>query len=309
MEAPLVSVVVVTYNSSKTILDTLNSIAAQTYKNIELIVSDDCSKDSTVQICQEWLGNHKSRFINTELLTVEVNTGTTRNLNRGYEKSKGIWIKGIAGDDVLMNNCIQQNVEFIKLHPSVEILFSKVKIIGDGDIIYMHRKLFKYGAFKLSNKEQLYLLLTTNFVPASTCFIKKDVFESLGRFDEKIPLLEDWPFWIKSLIKGKTLSFNDEYSVLYRMSDCSISLTTKINPLYEQSMRIFESEYLLYYQRKVNLLLWFYYRCILLGVRKPMWKKFLLGFLILINPIFYYIKYLKVKSNYNYDLMDDKITF
>lgn len=52
---PLVSVIVITYNSSKYVLETLNSVAAQTYDNIELIISDDCSKDNTVEICRNWL--------------------------------------------------------------------------------------------------------------------------------------------------------------------------------------------------------------------------------------------------------------
>lgn len=55
MKNPLVSVIVITYNSSKYVLETLNSVAAQTYDNIELIISDDCSVDNTVEICRNWL--------------------------------------------------------------------------------------------------------------------------------------------------------------------------------------------------------------------------------------------------------------
>ncbi len=51
----LVSIVVITYNSAKFILETLESSKAQTYKNIELIISDDCSTDNTVEICQQWI--------------------------------------------------------------------------------------------------------------------------------------------------------------------------------------------------------------------------------------------------------------
>ena len=50
---PLVSVVIITYNSEKTIIETLESIKNQTYKNIELIISDDFSKDNTVEICKQ----------------------------------------------------------------------------------------------------------------------------------------------------------------------------------------------------------------------------------------------------------------
>ena len=59
---PLVSVVV-TYNSSATVLETLDSIKNQTYKNIELIITDDFSKDDTVALCQSWVDTNKERFL------------------------------------------------------------------------------------------------------------------------------------------------------------------------------------------------------------------------------------------------------
>lgn len=64
----LVSVVVITYNSEKYILETLESIKTQSYKNLELIISDDCSKDDTVMICRDWLDKEGERFIRTKLI-------------------------------------------------------------------------------------------------------------------------------------------------------------------------------------------------------------------------------------------------
>ncbi|GAB1452027.1 hypothetical protein MASR2M47_20830 [Draconibacterium sp.] len=103
---PLVSIVVITYNSSKFILDTLESAKEQTYQNLELIITDDCSTDNTIEICQNWIEKNSYRFVNTELITVEKNTGTAPNANRGLKVSKGEWIKFIAGDDFLLTNCI-----------------------------------------------------------------------------------------------------------------------------------------------------------------------------------------------------------
>ena len=102
---PLVSIIVITYNSSKYVLETLESAKAQTYQNIELIVSDDCSTDNTVEICHNWIEQNKERFVRTELITVEKNTGIAPNCNRGVKAAKGEWVKLIAGDDVLHQNC------------------------------------------------------------------------------------------------------------------------------------------------------------------------------------------------------------
>ena len=60
---PLVSIIVMTYNSEKYILETLESVRAQTYKNIELLVTDDCSIDNTVELVNVWIQENKFRFL------------------------------------------------------------------------------------------------------------------------------------------------------------------------------------------------------------------------------------------------------
>src|SRR5450759_2313112 len=100
-DQPLVSIIVVTYNSSKYVLETLESAKAQTYQNIELVVSDDCSTDDTVEICRKWIEENNDRFVRTTLVTSPENKGIPANCNRGIKASKGEWIKLIAGDDLL----------------------------------------------------------------------------------------------------------------------------------------------------------------------------------------------------------------
>ena len=67
----VVSVCVITYNSSKYVLETLESIRMQSYQNIELIICDDCSKDDTVEICKRWIQSYSARFINVLLIEAE----------------------------------------------------------------------------------------------------------------------------------------------------------------------------------------------------------------------------------------------
>src|ERR1700712_629182 len=112
MSHPLVSIVVLTYNSGKFIIETLESTFNQTYDNIELILSDDCSTDNTVQLAQAWVNDHKSRFKKAEVLTVPVNTGIPKNCNRGLRGAGGEWIKILSGDDVLHNSCIETFVRY-----------------------------------------------------------------------------------------------------------------------------------------------------------------------------------------------------
>ena len=59
----LITVVVVAYNSSSFIIEALDSVYNQTWRKIELIVTDDCSNDNTVELCHSWMDIHKSRFV------------------------------------------------------------------------------------------------------------------------------------------------------------------------------------------------------------------------------------------------------
>jgi len=131
MDNPLVSIIVITYNSSKYVLETLESAKAQTYQNIELIVTDDCSTDDTVEICGNWIEKNKERFVRTELVKSDTNTGIAPNCNRGLKVAKGEWVKYIAGDDILFSDCINQNINYILSNPTASFIFSDLKIIGE----------------------------------------------------------------------------------------------------------------------------------------------------------------------------------
>ena len=193
---PLVSVPVITYNSSKFVLETLESIKAQTYQNIELIISDDCSADNTVELCQQWVEKNKTRFVRTQIITSETNTGVSANLNRAEAACQGEWIKGIAGDDLLMPNCIADCVQYVQQHPNIIYLFGRIEAFGANEERnkYFIENIFDYSFFNMDVDGQLErLVFESNCVPASTCFYNRQKAIDLGiRNDERIPLLEDW---------------------------------------------------------------------------------------------------------------------
>ena len=240
MEQPLVSVTVITYNSSKTVLETLDSIKAQTYQNIELIVSDDCSTDNTVELCRHWIVQNQDRFVRTELLTIEKNTGVAGNCNRAGAACQGEWVKGIAGDDILMPNCVQDCMDYVAEHPDTIYLFGKQKAFGaseerckDIDAV------FDYTFFNLTQEQQLHrLVFDGNCVPATTLFYNRVADQKVGiKNDERIPLLEDWPKWINLLRAGVKLHFVEKDLVKYRVG--GVSTMPRLNPNMYRSSRLF----------------------------------------------------------------------
>ena len=244
---PLVSVPVITYNSAKFVLETLESIKAQTYQNIELIISDDCSTDNTVELCKQWVEQNKNRFVRTQIITSEVNTGVSANLNRAEDACQGEWVKGIAGDDLLMPNCIADCVEYVQQHPNVIYLFGRIEVFGASEEQnkYFSEKVFDYSFFDLDVDGQLdRLVFVENCVPASTCFYNRKKSIVLGvRNDERIPLLEDWPKWISVLEKGVKLEFMDKVVVKYRIHDGSLSTSSRPSINSRRSFILFELYY------------------------------------------------------------------
>jgi alpha-1,3-rhamnosyltransferase len=217
-----VSILVITYNSSKYVLETLESAKKQTYRNIELIVSDDGSKDSTVSICKEWINKNTKYFKRCCIDHGEINRGIPANCNKGIRQCYGEWVKLIAGDDKLLPNCIMDDVSYVADHPETDILFSKMICFGEKGIkcnVVDPGPYFRY----LSKEEFEMVLRCINFIPAPTEFIKRSCFMDIGGWDESIPLIEDWPFWIKALEHRKTISFLYKETVYYRFSDSSLS--------------------------------------------------------------------------------------
>ena len=242
---PLVSIVVVTYNSSKTVLDTLDSIAAQTYNNLELIVSDDCSKDDTVQVVKTWIAENKKRFISVQLLTVENNTGTVKNCNRGCKAVKGDWIKSIAGDDILMPDAISEYIYFVRNNPQCQMCVAGVKVFSTENIL-TDKLSAEYNKYliksDLSLEEQKRQIVKKMIFPGPTYFYSKNLYESVGGFDENYILSEEWSYCYKVLNSGHKVYVIHKPLIKYRLTSSSVCRDPKAkygNPIWVLDNRAF----------------------------------------------------------------------
>lgn len=256
-EVLLVSVVVITYNSEDFVLETLESIKNQTYKNIELIITDDKSKDNTIQVCQDWLSNNSKNFINSKIITTPDNSGIPANCNRGIHAAKGEWIKIIAGDDILLPNAIEKYIQFAAQNGECEIIHAKViRMIHRGNDIekISAEKYPKTLHQEMSPEIQFNLLRFSTMVLAPTVFIKKVLLEKLNYFDESIKLCEDWPFWLKITQQGRRFYFLNQETVLYRIHEKSVYSGSEnkflVNPFHAVQKNIYKK----YIRENINLI-------------------------------------------------------
>ena len=230
---PLVSVTVITYNSGEYILDTLESIKTQTYKKIELIISDDCSSDNTIKVCKDWVQLNRDRFEDTKIITSNVNTGIPGNKNRSIISCKGEWIKSIAGDDILHEECVEKNLKFA-LKNNYNAIFSKTQVFNENfdrsNFLFIRPGEIdrKFYSTIIESDEQYKIMLNFNPIAAPTVFIKKNVLIDLGLFNLKYRFVEDYPMYLKVVKQGFKFAFLPEVTVYYRVHSRALS-NSKVN--------------------------------------------------------------------------------
>lgn len=271
MSNPLVSVVVISYNASKTIVETLDSIKAQTYSPLELIIAEDHSTDDTALKCKQWLAENSNRFVKSKLIINEKNLGVTANVNSGIRASSGKWIKGL-GDDVLLNNAIEKNIAFAEKNDS-DIVVSKMLPFMDETREPLNIIPANNYIFPTTNNDQYMALIKGKLnSPSPTWFFSKELYNRVGGFDERFRLSDDIPFCYKILENGGKFSFLPEITVSYRIT--SNSLSNNKNQTGEQKRPYFESRLLVYRELQApalkknklysilirNNLWWFFYK-------------------------------------------------
>lgn len=221
---PLVSIIVITYNSAKFVLETLDSAKSQTYQNIELIITDDGSKDETVALCEKWLSENKERFVRTQLITVEKNTGIPANCNRGVKAAQGEWIKLIAGDDAFFDDGIEKTIEYLQ-GKTIQVLqttaFLYKEDFNESCNMHASKPFGDLTFFDYSAAVQNRILQYENIICAPSTFLHKSLFKDL-MYDETFPEIEDYPFWVMLTRAGYRFYYKDIPTVKYRIHSQSI---------------------------------------------------------------------------------------
>jgi alpha-1,3-rhamnosyltransferase len=222
----LVTIPVVTYNAAEFVVETLESIFNQTHQNIQLIISDDCSKDNTVELVEKWCDQTrvKERFADIRIITVPNNTGVAANMNRCIKAGDAEWINFIAGDDILLPNCIEDNLKFVSENQEARIIFSQVKIYQD---TFEEQNFIRTTPLEfpnnlmhpnLSANDQYQLLLLSDrihYTPSFFC--NKNTMLKFGGFNEDNRLVEDYPMWLKLTKSGEKLYYFHKETVGYRI--------------------------------------------------------------------------------------------
>lgn len=126
---PIISIGLPVYNGQRYLEETLNSIVSQTFRNFELVISDNASTDGTAEICQRFAaGDPRIRYLQNE-----VNLGAAKNYNRVFELSRGKYFKWNGHDDPLPPDFLERCVDALERDDTVILVWGRVRAIdGDG---------------------------------------------------------------------------------------------------------------------------------------------------------------------------------
>lgn len=204
---PIVSVIISTYNRFELVQKTIDSVLAQTYQNIQIIVIDDGSTDGTEKVLSAKYGD---RIV----YRWQENQGESIAFNNALKLSKGRYIATLGSDDVWLPEKLERQVSVLESDPDLGTVFCQAwKIDGNGKLLseIPMGKHFRMDTFDVEN------LIISNGIPGggSTCLIRQKVLEEIGGFAENIRYGEDWDLWLRIAVNHK-MTFISEPLVLIR---------------------------------------------------------------------------------------------
>jgi glycosyltransferase involved in cell wall biosynthesis len=193
-----VSVILPCYNGAQWISRAIESILAQTYENFELVIVDDGSSDDSKTIIAPYLYDERIRYIYTD------NRGFSSAINRGIKESNGIFIGFIGQDDLWMPIKLESQLGYINKHINIDLLHSNYYSIDPKERII---RVENAKTPDFSRKEEVIKrLFLNNFIGFETVLVKRQCFDKVGFFDERMMGFSDHDMWLR--IAG---SFNIGY--------------------------------------------------------------------------------------------------
>jgi len=213
-DAPLVSIIISTYNSREWLAEAIDSALAQTYPNCEVVVVDNGSTDGT----SSWLAETYDTKIRH---SQKKHGGLGSGRNFGLNQAKGEYIQFLDADDLLSPDKVLLHVEYLESHSDVDIVFSHCQLFLDG----RREELFDWersGHYQA--KDFFQEMFGEGFLLIHMPLSRRTTLAKAGGFDENLGAGTDWDFWLRVARTGAKFSyFPGEATSYYRVRPRSMS--------------------------------------------------------------------------------------
>ncbi len=212
-----ISVCIPLYNAEKFIAKTIESVLAQTRRDFELLVIDDGSTDSSVEIVESY------KDARIRLLKNETNLGMHGSMDRCIREAKGKYVLILCNDDLITSDCLQEKAAILENYQNVNLVFSASEIINEKGNVIMKRSPFKktqcFEGKQLAKKS----FETKNiFAEPSNVMMRREAALQVGGFDKRIKYSIDWEYWLRICSTGDAFYINKSLSQ-FRISEQSMT--------------------------------------------------------------------------------------
>lgn len=243
---PLVSFVILTYNQKDYVVDAIKGAISQDYDNLEIVISDDCSSDNTVQIIEEYLKHVKTKF-SIKLIKNEVNQGTVASFLNAIAASKGQYIVAAAGDDISLPNRVTTQLNYMT-DTNACVVVSNYELIDQKGLTINKN----YSPYQIEDLVNVVFNSKEGIaIHGASAFYDRRLFDSLQGFEGWF-LFEDSLMTFVCLYLNCVISKVDGSLVKYRTHNNSLS--NSFNTIRSYREVVFShKKAMFYYQNKYEL--------------------------------------------------------
>lgn len=235
MEKSLISVIVMCYNNESLLKGTLDSILNQTYSKIEIIISDDGSKNYSEKERQEFILYCKKKTEHVISNHNIENIGTVRHFNELIKKASGQYIVPLSCGDKFYDNYVLEKVNdsFNESHALV-ITGKRIGMTEGNSLSLPYKNQIKILKSDFKKKLQ-YIYKYADLISGACTYYSKEVFAKYGLFDEQYRLLEDCPYYIHLFENNINIKYVNTNFIHYDMGGVS---TGGMHPLLKKDMNL-----------------------------------------------------------------------
>ena len=210
--APRVSAIIPTYDYARYVGEAVESVLAQSFHELEILVVDDGSTDETADVLRAF--GERIRCIRQE------HRGLAAARNTGIRAARGRYVAFLDSDDLWLPEKVTLQVARLEAEPAVGLVYSEAILFQEGSPTT--ETLHRYWAPHPSGRI-LPWLVRQNVVPSPTPMVRRDLFERVGLFDETLSGCEDWDMWIR-IARVSAIAYVDQVLAKYRMHQANMSL-------------------------------------------------------------------------------------
>lgn len=212
MGAPRVSVIIPAFNAEATLLETIASVRAQSYVDLEILVIDDGSTDATVALARG-IDDRRLRILSFP------HAGLAAARNRGLQHATGAFVSFVDADDLWTRDKIEHQMAALEQHPEAGLAYSwTVFVDPDRCFLFAKERLYFEGDVSLPLLRECFIASGSNVLLRRRCV------EAVGPFrtDPALRGAEDWDYWLRAAAEWPFVVV-PRYQILYRVRPGSMT--------------------------------------------------------------------------------------